>query len=292
MKMDESESTNEDNEATDSSSEEEIEPKFKYVRIANDLLQILNKEIVTCSQVNSKVRKLLIFIFVYEYFLITINLSQFLLFGTYLGAVYLLDHQGNIVESSLHQEKKYCHTVAVNRISTDAREEHVASCSDDGRAIITGLFSDSDNQNLYVGKPVKSIALDPDPKAMSVKRFLIGDECLTLYEKNFFKNFNSTILSRAEGSVTAIAWNGQFVAWASHTRVRVYDLNNRCSLGLMEWEAPVNGELKNFRCNLRWSNATTLLVGWVDTIRVCVIRKRNSVESIAATLPNFIVEPG
>lgn len=145
--------------------------------------------------------------------------------------------------------------------------EHVASCSDDGHVIITGLLSDSDNQNLDIGKPVKAVALDPDPKLTSIKRFIIGDENLTLYEKNFFKGFNTTVLSRAEGNVTAIAWNGQFVAWASHTGVRVYDLNDKISLGLMSWEVPLNGELKNFRCNLRWTNPTTLLVGWVDTIR-------------------------
>lgn len=55
--MEESGSTNDENETENDSSEEEIEPKFKYVRIANDLLQILNKEIVTCCAVNSKVSK-------------------------------------------------------------------------------------------------------------------------------------------------------------------------------------------------------------------------------------------
>lgn len=207
-----------------------------------------------------------------------------------MGAVYLLDHQGNIVESSLNQEKKYCHTVAVNHIATDVKEEYVASCSDDGHAIITGLFSDTNNQNLDLQKPVKSIAFDPDPKSSSAKKFIIGDDCLTLYEKTFFKNLNATILSRAEGCVTAIAWKGQFVAWASHTGVRVYDLNDRCSLGFMSWEVPSGGELKNFRCNLRWTDSTTLLIGWVDTVRVCKIRKRNSVES--RSLPAFVVDPG
>lgn len=57
--MQEGVSTNDENETENySSSEEEIEPKFKYIRIANDLLKILNKEIVVCSQVNSKVRQI------------------------------------------------------------------------------------------------------------------------------------------------------------------------------------------------------------------------------------------
>lgn len=44
-----------------------------------------------------------------------------------------------------------------------------------------------------------------------------------------------TILGEAEGGVGSIAWSGQFVAWASYTGVRVYDLNARCSLGLIKW---------------------------------------------------------
>lgn len=37
------------------STEEEIEPKFKYMRIANDLQKILNNDVVTCAAVHPKV---------------------------------------------------------------------------------------------------------------------------------------------------------------------------------------------------------------------------------------------
>lgn len=39
----------------ESSDEEEIEPKLKYVRISNDLKRILNKDAVSCIAVHSKV---------------------------------------------------------------------------------------------------------------------------------------------------------------------------------------------------------------------------------------------
>lgn len=89
----------------------------------------------------------------------------------------------------------------------------------------------------------------------------------------------------------AICWQGNFVAWASHLGVRVYDLSEKCSLGLMKWEVPAQARLENFRCHLRWSNANTLLIGWVDTIRICVIRKRNSIEASSSNLPVFVVDP-
>lgn len=95
----------------------------------------------------------------------------------------------------------------------------------------------------------------------------------------------------SEGLVNTVKWNGQFVAWASAIGVRVYDLNEKCSLGLIKWEEPRTGRLSDFRCNLRWSNPSTLLIGWVETIRICVIRKRNLIEVSSRNLPGFIVDP-
>lgn len=39
----------------ESSDEEEVEPKLKYVRISNDLKRILTKDAVSCIAVHSKV---------------------------------------------------------------------------------------------------------------------------------------------------------------------------------------------------------------------------------------------
>lgn len=125
----------------------------------------------------------------------------------------------------------------------------------------------------------------------SGRRFILGDYQLTLYEKSFLKGLKPTVLCESEGLVNALKWNGQFVAWASSIGVRVYDMNERCSLGLIKWEEPKVGKLSEFRCNLRWCNSTTLLIGWVETIRICVVRKRNLVEVSRLNLPGFIVDP-
>lgn len=184
------------------------------------------------------------------------------------------------------------HMVSVNMISVDEKGEHIATCSDDGMAIINGLYTDENNQKLNIGQAVKSIALDPfHYKAGSGRRFIVGDSKLTIYEKTFLKGLKSTVLNEAEGTVAAIAWTEQYVAWASSLGVRVYDLNEKCSLGLIKWEEPDGQPLSDFRCNLKWSTSSTLLIGWVDTIRVCVIRKRNSVEVSTRGLPAFIVDP-
>lgn len=62
-----------------------------------------------------------------------------------------------------------------------------------------------------------------------------GDDKLVLYEKTFLSRMKLTVLCEAEGGVRSIAWVGHFVAWASDTGVRVYDLHARCSLGLIKW---------------------------------------------------------
>lgn len=46
------------------------------------------------------------------------------------------------------------------------------------------------------------------------------------------------------------------------------------------------------RCNLCWKDSNTLLVGWIDTVRICNIRRRSSAEmALAPDWPQFVVEP-
>ena len=56
---------------------------------------------------------------------------SFLALGTYDGAVYVLDFYGNLVQ------RLAPHTAKVNDISVDDAGEYIASCSDDGRVVIT-----------------------------------------------------------------------------------------------------------------------------------------------------------
>lgn len=68
---------------------------------------------------------------------------------------------------------------------------------------------------------------------------ITGEDKLVLYEKTFLARLKTTILWEAEGGVRSIAWTDQFVAWASDTGVRIYDLNAKCSLGLIKWTGAV-----------------------------------------------------
>lgn len=51
-------------------------------------------------------------------------------FGTHWGAIHLLDHQGNIVDTPINKQTSQIHMVSVNQISVDSKGEYIASCSD------------------------------------------------------------------------------------------------------------------------------------------------------------------
>ncbi|XP_019888291.2 vacuolar protein sorting-associated protein 41 homolog isoform X1 [Ooceraea biroi] len=253
-------------EDSDSSEIDEIEPRLKYVRIRNDLEHILQNDAASCIAVHPK----------------------FLCLGSHWGMIHLLDHQGNNVKSKTLQ----AHTVAVNEISIDDNGDFIASCSDDGKVFIYGLYSTENNHNISMGRLVKSIAIDPNYyKSGSGRRFITGDDKLVLYEKTFLARMKPTVLCEAEGGVKSIAWSGRFIAWASDTGVRVYDLDTRCSLGLIKWSHTTDASPEHYRCNLQWSDEKTLLIGWVDIVRICHIRKRTTQEMINRDLPEFVVDP-
>lgn len=85
--------------------------------------------------------------------------------------IHLLDHQGNSIEN----KELRAHTVAVNQISVDLNGDFLATCSDDGKVFIHGLFTKDNNVSLNVGRLVKTVALDPYYyKAGVHKRFIAG----------------------------------------------------------------------------------------------------------------------
>lgn len=63
-----------------------------------------------------------------------------------------------------------------------------------------------------------------------------GDDKLTLWERSFLGSLKSTVLLESEGLVGSLSWGGHFLALSSNVGVRVYDMNAKCSLGLIKWE--------------------------------------------------------
>lgn len=135
------------------------EPKLKYDRMENDVQNILLKDAVSCICVHTK----------------------FICLGTQWGVIHLLDHEGNTVPISQDGKDKelQAHAIAVNKISVDVNGDFIASCSDDGKVVVYGLYSNDNTHNLNLGRVVKSVAIDPYYfRSGSGRRFLTGIHCL------------------------------------------------------------------------------------------------------------------
>lgn len=255
--------TNESDEKSDVEGVEEVERKLKYVRLTNDVQTILTKDGVSCLAAHPK----------------------FLCIGTHWGSIHLLDFEGNIVNN----RQLRSHTVAVNQISIDSRGEFIATCSDDGNVFVYGLYTTEDAQELSLGRCVKSVAIDPlYHKSGNYRRFITGDDRLMLHERTFLGRTKSVLLCEVEGVVHNMRWHNRFVAWASNIGLRVYDIISRCSLGLIKWDKRNDIIPSTYRCNLTWKDSGTLLVGWVDTVRICGVKRR---QQRLRDVPEYIVEP-
>lgn len=237
-----------------------MEPKLKYERIGNAMNTILNgEECASCMAVHPK----------------------FLALGTHYGVVHILDHQGNPSSS-----KKYpSHTTAINQISIDQSGDYVASCSDDGRVVINGLYSSENNVQASFDSPIKSVALDPEFSKKRTKMYVTGGTKLILTERGWFRN-KATVLHEGEGSIRTIKWRSSLIAWANNSEVKVFDLNSQRVITNIKRE-PGNYRPELYRCCLCWKDDITLLIGWADMVQICVVKERLIQRS---DLPPLVVE--
>ena len=116
----------------------------------------------------------------------------------------MLDHQGNCVHTVINR-KENAHILSVNRISVDSRGEQIATCSDDGKVIISGLYTDENNQVLSTGKIIKAVELDPNHnRSGSGKRFIIGKHRLGVWKisRNSVINTSSPLFFFCRQAIT------------------------------------------------------------------------------------------
>ncbi|KAF8771255.1 Vacuolar protein sorting-associated protein like [Argiope bruennichi] len=211
-------------ESTDSDdTEEEIEPKLCYERLSNDVPNILKKDAASCIAVHTK----------------------FLALGTHLGVIHILDHQGN----NIRNKELLLHVTTVNQISIEEKGDYLASCSNDGKVAIHGLYSTDLNTSLTIERPVRSVALDPNfSKSSANRRFIIGEDKVVLYERQFLTGYKPNVLYQGE---------------------RDFGSNRTITVIQRDHAPALRSDL--YRCNLYWKDNSTLLIGWANTVKVCQV---------------------
>ncbi|KAF6204991.1 hypothetical protein GE061_019158 [Apolygus lucorum] len=248
--------------------DEEREHILKYSQLGINLKDILKVDSITSVAMHSK----------------------FICIGTEMGVIYILDHLGNIIR------ELRIHDIAVEQLSIDGNGDHIASCFNDGRVLVTGLCDSLNNQDFKLEKRVRSVAIDPNYyKAHSGRKLIIGERKLILREKIAFSRWKKSVLEDAtsECGVKTIRWSptGNLVLWASHRWLRIYDLETKATAALCEFSMETKIDLK---CHVCWKGGQRVTVGWGDRIEVLSVQKKVSpskliVKSVFSTSMKSIV---
>jgi len=237
----------EDSSSYESTSSEEEEPKLKYQRLGASVTALLQgSHKAVCMKISEK----------------------FLALGTHLGVVYILDFNGNeICRLPSHND------VPVREISIDASGEFVASCADDGRVVIHGLCTGTMVEHKFK-QPITCVALDPAYARNKKEAFVCGGKGgrLILCEKGWWST-NNTVLHEGEGTIYAIPWERELIAWANDIGVKIYDCDTKERITYID--RPRGSPRPDlYRCCLCWENPTTIIIGWADSIKIGKVKPR------------------
>lgn len=165
------------------------------------------------------------------------------------------------------------HSAAVKEITFDREGEYLASCSDDGNVFIHNLFSNETIHYEY-GRPLNSVALDPNYARSEKKEFLCGgkNEKLIFNTKGWFGK-KDIVLFEKEGPIYNIKWCGNLVAWANDLGVKIYDLATKEMIAYID--RPKGSPRPDlFRCCLIWETNRDLIVGWADCVKIARVYVR------------------
>lgn len=224
------------------------EPKLTYERILNDLSDITRTDTITSSCLHSKLFAI----------------------GTLYGRIHVFDHQGNKV----NRHELCFHLKSVDSISIDERGEYLASCSSD-RLVVYGLCDGKPYFNMMPDKPLNVVAIDPYfHKPDGGRRFVAGDDRVVLYERGLLTRYKSTVLPSKEQKVKSISWYGQFIAWASDKYVQIFDVEQKAVITRFKKDSDID-YAGDYTCQFSWKDKKTLLIGWSNTVRVCLIKERS-----------------
>ncbi|KAH3763249.1 vacuolar protein sorting 41, partial [Pelomyxa schiedti] len=193
--------------------------------------------------------------------------AKFLALGTHTGKIFILDFQGNQLISF------ESHDYTVNEISIDGTGHYLASCSDDGRVVINALMAKEVITCEY-HRPIKAVSIDPNYIRKNTRQYCVGGSSghLMVNVKGILKA-KDVVIHQGQGAIHTIKWKGQFIAWASDTGIRVWDVSSRQQIGAIPRE-PGSPRPDLYRCCLCWEDERTLIIGWADGVKICEVKER------------------
>ena len=213
--------------------------------------------------------------------------GKLIVIGMHSGAVWCLDAHS----SSGTRSKSKPHTCTVNAVSIDSACDFYASASDDGSVVVTNIATGEAEKFMY-SRPILALAMHPQYKA--TRQHVCGGKAgaLTLNSKGWFTS-KDTLLHQGDGSITAIAWQGAFIAWANSVGVKVIDANSQQHITFIDRPNEDAVKAGACKCSLLWSAPDTLIVAWGTLIKIARVRYRDlgaKSDAAAAQLPSRYCE--
>lgn len=251
--------------------EDDYEPLLKYSRLGGSLHEIFSKG--NCASA------------------LCVG-ERFLALGTHLGYLYILDFEGNIVKAGDKELSLSPHTETINDISIDISGEFVASCSNDGKVVVTHLYG-KDSTKMEFTKTVKAVAIDPLYSRRTEKPICSGGKAgkLLVTKKGWFKSKQVT-LDEGEGAIHAIKWHKNYISWANDQGIKVYDIGTEQRISKI---ARPDGAPRPdmFRCCIQWvsndpiygrndqnaEGVEKIIIGWGQQVQVIVMKDRINPET-------------
>lgn len=234
-------------------------PNLKYKRFCNDLVKSLGPqgdpdmanagpvELISCMAVHFK----------------------FIVLGMDTGKIIILDVDGN----KLPGRDIDAHTSPIMNLSVDDEGEFIASCSFDGKVIISGLLSAQYNIVLNYDRPIMAVAFAPHFSKLKSPMYVTGSEELTLIEERKWPmKRRLTTLHGGEGRISTIKWQHHFIAWANDACVQIYDTSTKkiiCRV-TRDKEYP---STKIAPCHLFWKSDSVLLIGWANKVKIAMVKE-------------------
>ena len=231
------------------SEESDDEPQLVYDRVRGEIPKIVSTDAISSVAVHSK----------------------FMAVGSHWGKILILDHLGNKVQPDV----MLTNGNAVTQISIDAKGEFIAAASGN-KAFITGLLTSDYNYLLRNERNINAIAIDPFFASSSERRFVAGDDRVTLHFRNFFGKYVKTEIRHPDGgTVMTIKWSGESIAWATDSCVRVYDVGLKAMIAFFKKDHDQKLRPEIYPCCLFFSSPRDLLIAWGDAVKVCKIKDRD-----------------
>ncbi len=129
------------------------------------------------------------------------------------------------------------------------------------------------------GRPVLSVALEPRYAKSKQGMFVSGGRAgqLILSKKGFLGlgMKNTTLSSRDEGPVRAIAWRGRFIAWSNDFAIKIHDVEGEEAITRIE-RPPGSWRPDLFPSTLFWASDRTLIIGWANMLKIGQVMPREN----------------